>query len=114
MPILWAVSILWDLLTNCITIILIIILVALSDHDDWKQELGTIFLLMFFYNFAMVPWICLLSLIFSKPSLGMVIVTFSNFVFGMYNVHESCIKSHWTYDVEQLTQLFGNLYLKWW
>lgn len=86
--ILWAMSILWDLLTNCITIILIIILVASKNDDDWKHQLGTIFLLMFVYNLAMIPLICLLSLIFSKPSLGMVVVTFLNFVFGMYvNTH---------------------------
>lgn len=82
LPIFWAASIVWDLLTNCITSAIIIFLLILGQHDQWKSisELSIVFLILLMYNFAMMPVICLLSLLFSKPSLGMNVISISNFV----------------------------------
>lgn len=82
LPIFWAASIIWDLLTNCITIFIIVFLLLLGQHDQWKSisELSLVFLILLLYNFAMMPVICLLSLLFSKPSLGMNVISIANFV----------------------------------
>lgn len=82
LPIFWAASIIWDLLTNCVTIIIILFILVLGQHDQWKSisELSLVFLILLMYNFAMMPVICLLSLLFTKPSFGMNVISISNFV----------------------------------
>lgn len=86
LPIFWGASIMWDLLTNCITIFIIIIMLILGQHDYWKSpmELAIVFLILFLYNFAMMPVICILSLIFTKPSIGMNVISIFNFVISKY------------------------------
>lgn len=81
LPIFWATSILWDVLTNCITISIIIIMLILGQHEHWKSfsELGIVFLILLFYNIAMMPVICVLSLIFTKPTMGMNVISIFNF-----------------------------------
>lgn len=83
-PIFWAASILWDLFTNSITILVIIIMLAIGQHDGWKSpgDLSVVFLLLFLYNFAMMPVICIFSLMFSKPTTGTNVVTIVSIIFG--------------------------------
>lgn len=89
LPIFWTISILWDLFTNCITIAIIITMVVLNTSDgsqasEWKNACGIIFLVIFMYNFAMMPMICLFSLAFHNPALGMCVVSIINIVFGNF------------------------------
>lgn len=84
----WATSILWDLITNLITMILIIVLLIIGKHEHWKSfdELATVFLILLVYNIAMMPIICLWSLVFRKPSLGtcqILILTLKYLVFSI-------------------------------
>lgn len=86
LPIFWGASILWDLFTNLITICIIIIMLILGQHDQWKSfgELSIVFLILLLYNFAMMPVICILSLIFSKPSTGMNVLSIGNMIVSKY------------------------------
>lgn len=64
-------------------------MVALNTSDgsraqEWKKASGIIFLLIFMYNFAMMPMICLFSLAFHNPALGMCVVSIINIVFGNF------------------------------
>lgn len=80
MSIFWGASIIWDLFTNSITIFIVIIMLAFGQNEHWCKpgELAIVFLILFLYNFAMMPVICLLSLIFSKPTTGMNVVSIAN------------------------------------
>ncbi|XP_031625623.1 ATP-binding cassette sub-family A member 3-like [Contarinia nasturtii] len=82
LSIFWGASILWDLLTNTITICIIIIMLILGQHEHWKSpsELAIVFLILFVYKFAMIPIICLASLIFTKPTTGMNVISFGNII----------------------------------
>lgn len=86
MYIFWGVSILWDILSNVVTIIIIIFMLALSQQSEWKSfsDLAIVFLILFLYNFAMIPIMCVFSLFFTKPSLGKTFVIVFNLVGGMY------------------------------
>lgn len=82
----WGASILWDLFTISITISIIIVMLAIGQHEHWRTpgELSIVFLILFMYNFAMNPIICLLSLVFSKPTTGMNVLSIANMVLRKY------------------------------
>lgn len=78
----WISSILWDILTSMITIALIIIMLALSQRNYWSNAstLAIVFLILVLFNYAMIPIICLASLIFSKPTTGVNVLTFASII----------------------------------
>lgn len=53
-----------------------------GQHDQWNspKELSIVFLILFLYNLSMMPIICILSLIFSKPSTGMNVLSILNMI----------------------------------
>lgn len=82
----WGVSILWDLLTCLITNIIIVTLLAFGQHKNFSSasELAIVFSALSAYNIGMAPIICILSLIFSKPTTGMNIISILNMVIGEF------------------------------
>lgn len=96
----WGASILWDILANIITIIIIIVMLALSQRSEWKtfSDLSVLFVILLFYNIAMIPLICLVSLIFSKPTLGKTLLIIFNLVAGECRIDFSTV----TYIVVKL------------
>lgn len=81
----WAASIAWDLLTNTITVLIIIFMLILGQRDQWNspKDLAIVFLILELYNFAMMPLICIFSLIFTKPTTGMNVVSIFSLIIGM-------------------------------
>lgn len=88
LPIFWGTSILWDILTNCITILIIIFMLAIGLQDQWKSadELFSVFVILVFYNFAILPIICILSLFFTKPIFGLIVISAFNLLIGRLGV----------------------------
>lgn len=82
----WGASILWDLLMSIITICVILIMLIIGQHPYWRSpsELAIVFLILFMYKFAMIPIICLLSLVFSKPTTGMNVISFANIILSKF------------------------------
>lgn len=78
----WTASIFWDVLTNMITVVLFVVILAISRHKFWSDAntLVVIALLLTMFNVAMMPVICLASLIFKKPTTGVNVVFFLNLI----------------------------------
>ncbi|XP_037034194.1 ATP-binding cassette sub-family A member 3-like isoform X1 [Bradysia coprophila] len=85
LSIFWIASILWDVLTHMVTVVLIVVMTAFSRQPFWAEAntLAVIGLLFTMYNFAMIPVICLTSLIFSKPTTGMNVIYFGSLVISI-------------------------------
>lgn len=83
-PIFWIVSIVWDILTSLITSFIIVLMLALGNHQNWNSfsDLALAFSIFLAYNFAMMPIICVFSLFFTKPSTGMIVIFTLNVAFG--------------------------------
>lgn len=77
-------SILWDVFTNFVTVGLIVCMLAFSRQAFWTdaKTLGVVGLIITVYNFAMMPVIGLLSLIFTKPTTGVNVTYFSSLLIG--------------------------------
>lgn len=84
LPIFWGASILWDILTNCITILIIIFMLAIGVQDQWKsaEELFSVLVILVLYNFAMMPIIGILSLFFTKPIFALIVISAFNLLIG--------------------------------
>lgn len=82
----WFTSILWDLLSSLITVVGIIILMALSQHEYWSDfdTLTIVFSVLVAFFCAMIPVVCLASLIFSKPTNALNILTGLGMTLGEY------------------------------
>lgn len=78
----WIASILWDVLTNMVTVVLIVAMIAISRQNFWSDAntLGVITVLFIMYNVAMMPVICLASLIFTKPTTGLNVIYFAGMI----------------------------------
>lgn len=87
-PIFWGASILWDLITICITIGIIVGTLLLSKNAQWKNPtvLGYLPLVLFMCSIAMIPLVCILSLMLSKPSLGTSIVFTFSIILGKHRI----------------------------
>lgn len=81
-PVFWAASILWDVITICVTIAIIVGILAAGKNEQWKDPtvLGYLALILIMCSIAMIPLVCILSLIFTKPSLGTSAVSIFSFV----------------------------------
>lgn len=79
----WIASILWDFLLNIVTIIIIVLLVAFSSIENYNPV--HVFLILFLYNFAMIPVICILSLLFASQQKKTFLI-FLNFIGGAYRI----------------------------
>lgn len=79
LTIFWISSILWDVFTNMSTVLLIVIMLLTSQHHFWSEAniVGIIALLLIGFNFAMMPIVCLASLIFTKPTTGVNVLSFA-------------------------------------
>lgn len=82
MTLFWAASILWDVLTNMVTVVLIVIMLAVGQREFYSNAstLGVIALLLIMFNVAMMPVICLASLIFKKPTTGVNVMFFASLI----------------------------------
>lgn len=82
LSIFWITSILWDVFTNMATVVLIVLMLASSRQTFWSdaKTLGVISLLFTMFNVAMMPVICLTSLIFTKPTTGLNVVFFVSLI----------------------------------
>ncbi|KAG4068832.1 hypothetical protein HA402_004980 [Bradysia odoriphaga] len=85
LSIFWVVSVLLDVLTNMATVTLIVVMIAFSRQPFWAEAntlavIGTLFTM---YNFAMMPVICLTSLIFSKSVTGMTVLSFGSLIISV-------------------------------
>lgn len=80
----WGTSIVWDLLMNTFTIIIIIVMVAISSLKD--INLAILFLILFLYSVAMIPLLCVFSLIFPTPSFGRIFISIFNLIIGAYRM----------------------------
>lgn len=89
MPVFWTVSILWDWITSAIIVALIILTLAFGQQKQIHSfdELAAVALILLIYNFAMIPVVCIWSLIFTKPSLGRTVVSIFNVIIGKPYTH---------------------------
>lgn len=80
----WIASIVWDVFTSMATVVLIVIMLAVSRQSFYSDAntLGVIALLFIMFNVAMMPFICLASLIFTKPTTGVNVIFFANMIIG--------------------------------
>lgn len=82
LSIFWLASILWDVFTNMVTVAIIVIMLAFSRQPFWADAntVAVIGMLFTVYNVAMMPVICLTSLIFSKPTTGVNVIFFGSLI----------------------------------
>ena len=63
----WGGTLCWDLINYTIPGIGFLILFAAFDLDGFRGELGTVFLLIVLFGFSMLPFVYLLSFVFTGP-----------------------------------------------
>ncbi|XP_062564160.1 phospholipid-transporting ATPase ABCA3-like [Armigeres subalbatus] len=81
----WMVSFLWDYATYIITILFYIAILAAFQEDGWStgEELGRVFLVLFVFGFAFLPFTYLMSFFFDVPASGFVKLMIFNIFTGM-------------------------------
>ncbi|KAJ6646771.1 Phospholipid-transporting ATPase ABCA3 [Pseudolycoriella hygida] len=89
----WIASILWDVLTNMATVTLILIMLACSGKPFWSDAytIGMMALLFCMYNVAMMPIVCLVSLIFNKSTVGFNVLFFLGMIISVVFAAEKLI-----------------------
>lgn len=72
-----------------VTIVLIVAMIAVSRQHFWSDAntLGVLAILFIMYNVAMMPIICLVSLIFSKPTTGLNVIYFAGMIISKRRPH---------------------------